>query len=510
MVDLPADTGGPTPWWARPQGVAIVIGVYCLLFLFITGVLSSSFNIDDEIAAYSTQALYLNYSSRNPPLYYWILYGLQRIVDPTPFSFAIVRYTLLFLFGWIAYLIARRTIADPRLQATSVFALSLLWLIGYHTHRVNTHSDLMIVFIAWTALVLVELRARPTAGRYALLGAAIALGTLSKFGYLAFLACAAAGAVSVTSYRRVLLDRRLIITMVVAGIPLATFFAAGALRHEHYVNTVMRVVLPGGRPGLAATLKTLADAWLGYVMPFLAIFLLVLWPWRAQAADRSGSAMDDARRFLRNTLIAGTIIACGGVLAAENTNIRDRYFHAFYPLLTVYAFAEADRRPIDRRRLSAFSTIMIAVAGVVAGIFAVVRLAPDPRLCGECDQSMPEIQFSRILHARFGATPTLVTPINAGQFRIGMPDARVVELAGRALPPPARRGPGGPCVLVWNDISAKQPWIELAKKAAAQAGVRVQDAERITVPRFGPLRWDGAWPMNFYVLPMPDNAPPCR
>ena len=158
-----SETEPRVAWWARPKGVVAILGAYWLLFALITGALSSAFNIDDEIAAYATQFFALNYSSRNPPLYYWILYGLQQIVEPTPLTFALIRYALLFLFSWTAYAVARRAIANLQLQAISVYAISLLWLIGYHSHRINTHSDLMIVFIAATILILLNLRERRSA-----------------------------------------------------------------------------------------------------------------------------------------------------------------------------------------------------------------------------------------------------------------------------------------------------------------------------------------------------------
>jgi hypothetical protein len=306
--NLPTGAGADIPWWARPQGVVIIIAAYCVLFLLITGLLSSAFNPDDEKASYATQIFALNYSSRNPPLYDWILYGVQHLLGVGPFPFALVRYTFLFLFGCAAYALARRAIADPRLQALSVFSISLLWQLGYHAHRINTHSDLMIVFIASTALCFVALRDRPTVGRYALLGAMVALGTLSKFGYLAFLASTIAAALALEPYRRVLLDRRIVIAVVVAAIPLAAFFVVGTLAQQHYVDSVMRVVLPREQMGMGATVVLLAIAWVGYVMPFLALFLLIIWPWREPSADRNGSRLDDARLFLRNLVIAATVV----------------------------------------------------------------------------------------------------------------------------------------------------------------------------------------------------------
>jgi Dolichyl-phosphate-mannose-protein mannosyltransferase len=507
---LPANIVAPLiPWWARPKDVAIIVGAYCVLFALITGLLSSAFNIDDEIAADATQSLLLNYSARNPPLYYWILYGLQQIVDPNPLTFALVRYTLLFLFAWILFAIARRVIIDPRLQALSAFAISLIWVIGYHSHRLYTHTNLMIVFIALTALLLVLLRERPTTGRYAALGASIALGTLSKFGYLNFLAVAAAGAISVAPYRRVLLDRRIIISVLVAAVPLVTFFAIGAFRQQHYVGAVMNVISPEARPGIGHTAFILVSAWLGYVTPFLPIFLLTVWPWRTYPMNRGGLPIDDARHFLRNTLIAGTIIVCVGVFMTENINIRDRHFHDFYALITVYAFAEADRRPIDARRLLTFAATLIAVAGGIAFIFTLQRVAPSRRLCDVCVQSVPYVQFARELRARFGPAPTLVTPIDAGQLRINMPAARVLELAHRVIPPPL--GHARPCVLVWNDVTGKGGWHALLERTAAKAGVRLQDAERITLQRWAPLSWlTGEWPIDFYVLTMPETSAPCQ
>jgi hypothetical protein len=71
-------------------------------------------------------------------------------------------------------------------------------------------------------------------------------------------------------------------------------------------------------------------------------------------------------------------------------------------VITLYAFAEADRRPINARRLSVFTATLIVFAGGIALIFAAQRLAPHPRLCDLCLQSIPHIRFGREMRARFG------------------------------------------------------------------------------------------------------------
>src|SRR5262245_37674767 len=103
-------------------------------------------------------------------------------------------------------------------------------------------------------------------------------------------------------------------------------------------------------------------------------------------------------------------------------------------VITLYAFVEADRRPINARRLSVFTATLIVFAGGIALIFAAQRFAPHPRLCDLCLQSIPHIQFGRELRARFGPDDAAHPPIDAGQLRIKLPAARVLELYVRAIP----------------------------------------------------------------------------
>src|SRR6185436_15879603 len=131
-------------------------------------------------------------------------------------TMAVMRYVPLFTCGMLVYAVARRAIGDPRLQALAVFSLSLLWVIGYQSHRILTHSNIMVVAIAGTVLTVLILRERPTAARYWILGLWLAIGTFAKFGFPAFVIALFCAMASDREFRPVLLDRRIILSLSTA------------------------------------------------------------------------------------------------------------------------------------------------------------------------------------------------------------------------------------------------------------------------------------------------------
>ena len=145
------------PFWARQEGVAVILGIYMVLHALIATVFEIAVNPDDAIESYLVQSLELSYVPRNPPFFDWLLWGLQQVLGTDRLSFAVLRYTLLFACAMLVYRVARRVIAEPRLQALATFSLSAIWVIGYHSHRILTHSNVMIVAIAGAFLTVIAL-----------------------------------------------------------------------------------------------------------------------------------------------------------------------------------------------------------------------------------------------------------------------------------------------------------------------------------------------------------------
>lgn len=312
------------PVWAAPRGVAAAVLGYCLIFVVINGVLASNINNDDLIENFFAQTLALNYGARNPPLFDWMLYGLQQLIGAGRFSLVLLRYALLAAGAWLTYLIAQRTIRDPKLQALAVFALPLSWLIGYHGHRILTHSNVMIIGIAGAVLMLIDLRERPALWRYALLGVFIVIGTLGKFGFAAFAAVALVAMLAIREYRGVVLSRGMMLTLAVALVPIGAFFIAIYLQNFKVAGAIYAVLAPEGRTSLGDNIAAYLAGVAGYLLPFLAVFAVAF----ARPMTHGGDPLRDPATVKLILIIAvvGTLVTLGAALGGSPSS-RDRYFH---------------------------------------------------------------------------------------------------------------------------------------------------------------------------------------
>lgn len=496
-----AGTGEALPFWARPKGVIVIVAVWCLLHAAIGAFLESAINVDDAVESYLVQSLELSYVPRNPPFFDWLLYGLQQIVGPGRLSFAILRYALLFACALLVYRVARRVILDPRLQAMAVYSLSALWVVGYHSHRILTHSNVMIVGIAGAVLTLIAIVRQPSVKLYAGLGAWIAVGLLGKFGFVAFLGVLVVSCLLVPAYRRALLDRRILVTVLVAAGPLAVYGLALHFLKQDVVAATAQTI--GATDfGWDDVVRSYVVALVGYALPFIALAGLVFLPWNrgegARVAEDAGR--DDARRVLRNLIVIGLAVTLVGVVAVGTTNLRDRYFHVFLLLLPVYVFAELERVGGWRARAPAYLGILLAVAVGVLAVRVAIPLWPDPRLCGRCVAAEPLHRLTPTVMQALGPAPTLVADdrTSAGRLRAAMPDARVVIVNEPQYRPPPRPATG--CARITGIVNGLP--FRLLPPAG---GNTIEMSVKWSSPLMNPHRWS-----DWQFTPLPPDDPLCR
>lgn len=435
----------PTPWWARPSGILLVVALWAVLHAIIAAVFESAINVDDAVESYLVQSLQLSYVGRNPPLFDWLLFALQKITGPGPLSFALLRYVLLFATAMLVYQVARQAIREPRLQALAVYSLSTLWVVGYHSHRILTHSNVMILAIVGTVLTVNALADEKRTALYAWLGVWIAAGILGKFGYLAFFGVLVISCLLEGSYRRVLLDWRIGISVLVAAVPLSFYAGAMIMLRQDVVAATADVVAAARDPNLVKVLNVFAAAWIGYLLPFLAVVCLVFLPFNRGEGGREPDAEQRALcNVLRTMIIIGTFGTMAAVLATGSVSIRDRYFHVFFLLAPVYVFAEIERLGGWQDRTRIYLAVLLAIGVSVIGVRLAVTLWPDPRLCGRCVSAEPLAALRPVVLKELGDMPTLVAAdrLSAGRLRAAVPEARVVIADEPGYRPPPRSATG--------------------------------------------------------------------
>ncbi|TCT00973.1 glycosyltransferase family 39 protein [Aquabacter spiritensis] len=492
----------PAPWWATPTGVTLIVAIWALIHGAIAVLLEGAINVDDSIESFFVQSFEFSYIPRNPPVYDWLLYAIQQLTGPGPLSFAILRYGLLFACAMLVYRVAQHAIADPRLQALAVFSLSALWVIGYHSHRILTHSNVMIVAIAGFMLTLMALARGPrSVWLYAGLGAWIVVGVVGKFGFIAYFAALFIASMLEPTFRRVFADVRILVTLIVAAVPVAGYVLGLHLLEQDVVAATADVVGPSAQVKWVKVLDTFLGAWVGYLLPFLALVALVFLPWNRGEGAREGTPEQAAvRHVLRSMILIGTLGTLAAVLALGSTSLRDRYFHVFFLFAPVYVFMEAERLGGWQDRVRIYLAVLAVMAIGVMGVRTAITLWPDPRLCGRCIAAEPLGALRPIVLERLGGAPTLVAPdrMSAGRLRAAIPEARVVVTNDPAYRPPARAASGcGQITGVANGSGAFAP--------ARMEGTAIDLWAKWWAPLMKPRR-ESFW----QITPLPADSEMCR
>ena len=504
-------TGGATdaqtalPYWARPAGVVIFACLWTAVFLFIATVLRSNIGNDDALEVYQAQSLELFYRARNPALYDWLLYGLNGVTGSPFVSVAVLNYGSMLACALLLYELARRVIVDPRLQALSVYSLALLWVVAYDSHRILTHTNLNIVVIAATLLTVHALGRERTVARYLLLGLLFVAGMLSKYAYGVFFAALVAAALLETHFRRVVLDPRFLLTLLVASAPFAIVAVLFADELTTIVTTVDGVVQSGARDPFIDKTAALAAAFIGYLLPFLLVyggaFFLQGTP------PRSSTARDEAFLRLLGTMLAIAMLAMiAWAFLVGSTQLRSRYMHGVWLPAPLFFMMLLDRYAPPPRAFRSFLVATAAITGIVVAIYVASRLAPSEALCGSCRPSMPYQQLGDAIEARYGRSPTLVgySASDAGYLRAAVAGARTLALAGHPYRPPAR--PSRDCLLVWEASSRGQNRLA---DAMASRGLPLLPDEELTIGWWAPLL-PYTRQTTFLIQRLPPDSEFCR
>jgi Dolichyl-phosphate-mannose-protein mannosyltransferase len=421
--------------------------------------ISPILNIDDAREAVFSQTLAWGYQPRQPPLYTWLVWATGRLAGVSVASLTGLKYAVLAVGYAFVYLTARRILADPRLAPLAAFSLLVLLPIGWFVHDDLTQSVAVLAAASVTVHALVRLEAAPTAGRYAWLGLVLALGTLSKLTYLVFAGALGAAALTVAPYRRCLLDRRGILTAVVAGVALlpyvlwlATHEAELARFYVQLGPGTARSVAAGVLEGLGAVLRAV----LYYAAP-LGLLFLALFPGIYRPRAREAGREHPGGLLVERTLLAGfALLVCGALLNVLG-QLKFRWAIPIFFLLPLYACWRLDRLGVDgarRRRLRAYAGVLLLTEGLmVAAILLQIHVGARAGVLSRLNT--PYDAVAGALAAAGFRRGTVVAgpgPLG-GNLRLAFPDSRVASLETPGyLPTPL--GGGGACLVVWDRGSA--------------------------------------------------------
>jgi hypothetical protein len=124
-----------------PRGLVAFWLVFAAAFILTLWLVSPGRTLQDALTAELLQRhLAGGYQLRNPPLYEWLLWGVQRLTGPGPLSYLVLRYGLIAAAGILFYAAALRTVASAALAAAFSLSLILFYWFGWEVHHSVSHT----------------------------------------------------------------------------------------------------------------------------------------------------------------------------------------------------------------------------------------------------------------------------------------------------------------------------------------------------------------------------------
>ena len=444
------------------RGVIAVTLAYGLIHALIRLTAGTNLALDDAKENIFTQKLSWGYLPDNPPLFEWTLTLVQQITGPNLYSFLIIKYLLMAWTAAFLFLAGRRLFNDARWAAITVFSATLLYQIGYNYHQAFTHSLMVIAMVAFSFWAFVRLLQERTLAAYLLFGLSVGLGLLSKYNFLGFLASVLLPALYFAETRKALLDVRIILSVMIAGLII--------LPHGLFVlgNQELMLKYVSGKLGqnngayferVGEGLGNLLVASVSFYLPFLLVaFALYREAFQRRKAV-SIMAKAPLMRIAGLSSLAGFALLLLAVFVFGASNITERYVVPLF-LPGFLAVMEVLRRTnLDRDRSQRWLVSVAAVALVLMLVRFIGVFSAGPPVCDKCQRWIPYDDIRTELRAA-GLDETAIYVSNeentAGNLRRLMPGA-MVRSVNLLFYNPVPEGLAKPCYFVWSEELLGQP-----------------------------------------------------
>ncbi|MCR9256120.1 MAG: glycosyltransferase family 39 protein [Alphaproteobacteria bacterium] len=442
--------------------LALLLAGYGLAHGAIRLTASSAAGVDFAVEAVYSQSWRGGYDLRQPPLFAWIAHGAREVgVLGVPF-FVILKYACFGATVWFLFLSARRIMARADHAAIGALSVLLLYQVGWNMHGGVTQTQLLMLAMAVTFHGVMRLAAGTAGWRTALIfGSGVAIGLLSKFGFLLFLG---ALLIAVMSDRGARTNIRVL--PLVAGLLLAAGLTAPywlwLAGQGEALARLPATALGADREASALARLQGAGSFLlasfGFLMPLAAVLLFVH-PrlWRAPVLLGKTSipgGVPDWTRILGRFLLIGAATGVAGVLVAGIPEVRERWLHPIWFFAGLYGallFERTSAGPVAWRRMAG----AIGVSVLVVLVLRAAEPLVGPPLCDRCRVMRDYDRLAEAIVEAGHDRGTLVATHEdiAGNLTLLLPDARVVMVhSARHVPDPdpntdpERRA----CVVIWR------------------------------------------------------------
>lgn len=432
----------------KPERVLWLIAAYCLAAIVLRVLRTEGLQADESEQIFMSQYLLLGYG-RQPPFYNWLQYGVIQLIGPSVLALTLLKNSLLFLSCVFIGLAVRQVSDRKEVAAAAMLGVLALPAISVLSQRDLSHAVALLFCVSLFLYGFLGALKRPALWRYALTGFAIGIGVISKYNFVVVPIAAILAILPDAELRRRLFDRRLVVTILIAGLvclphalwflnnlEVATSDTIGEMRDDSSGNFIVDRLMG---------LLSLATSAIEGALP-LIIFMAIAFGrelWASRGAETLWTRMT-ARMFLLCLLTVGVISVGMGA-----TKISQKWLSPFLLILPLYLCLKIEASGGFARRPQGVAILALPTALLTFGFLLYLTagnvLAP---LHGRYQKdSFPAVPFVRQVLAEENNPPEFIAAdgmtlaaaarINAPQTGIAQPgfarSASFLSPQGRGL-----------------------------------------------------------------------------
>lgn len=486
--------------------VVVLVAIYSALHIGFRLAASWSLGEDDPIENILVQDLRPLYDPRQPPLYDWVLYGVQQLFGPTIVSFLAVKYAALVATAALLFSAARRAIGGGVLALMAVESLALIYQMSWRFHEGFTHQVGAMVAVVATLWAMLRLIERRQTGDFLVLGLIAGLGTLTEPIFVLFAASLLAAVAVEPGARGRLFERRLSLT----ALPIAAsagFYLWHALGMATLFGLAGSPAVPTWRQAGIGFLSA-ARAPLFYLSPLILI-LPLLFPGvlSRMALDLAGALRPAPsselvpqvagepgllERIVLRTSVLAFLISVAGAAALGLRGYPSHVFMPLYITSVVWLMGTVRRADPSPRALELFGRLALAIA-VLALVARLANMFVLDPVCKICRWGIPYPGLAAEMRAAGAEGAVLVTIDRelGGNLRAVLPRSKVVLHRGRPIAPAGANLEHERLMLVW-DADTPTETVLGAFAPIVRSAAELREARLVRVP------WRHLWRPDGY------------
>ncbi len=367
QLDIPADASRRLALLAKwfPTFAA----VYFALHLILRIIDPRAMEIDEAEQIILSQWWSLVYGAQ-PPLYTWLQKIVFLITGPSVIGLSLLKNLLLWLTCVFLYICGRTTFQNPVRAAMAAMAVLLIPQVSWESQRDLTHTVLVTCTATATLASLARLvRTRSWSSSF-LFGVCLGLGVLAKYNFIYFAGAILLGIISTRSGRRILLDRRIGLTVAIASSLIAIHLVPLLSQLnvlDAGLNDVRLETSPNPRRTGFIDLFIAIPSGVGLlVLVFGGLFPRAIFSRQFLHSGRTLSVSAPAYIATALILVSGTI-----VLFAVS-EVKTRWLQPLMPIIPLFLTASIPSAMLTIARVRTFATI-IAITAVSILMASTVR-----------------------------------------------------------------------------------------------------------------------------------------